>query len=179
MKGLLLVLILAVPVFGQDAGDRAAIERLIAELNDPKERPAVLAEADRDAAAELEHLWAGRQPWSETTAPHINIQRVRFLTADVALVDVAAVQYGTVTGRYRIPFLLVLLRANTKWRIAEVRPVMPSPTAWPARPPTRASCGCPAPLREWSAGGDHRRTEDIRARQTDPRSNGRTGGTPA
>jgi hypothetical protein len=112
-----------------EASDRAAIDRVIAALNDPQTPPATLFTSDADSAAELARLsrldramaGASRQPWSEVTRPRIVSRAIRFITAEVALADAAETQYGSVILARSVPVLLVMKKEGNTWRIAALR----------------------------------------------------------
>jgi uncharacterized protein (TIGR02246 family) len=59
--------------------------------------------------------------WSETTAPQIQNESVRFLSDDVALVDANQVQYGSLIIRKSVPVTMLLKYANGRWQIATMR----------------------------------------------------------
>jgi hypothetical protein len=127
----ILVLCLCFAAFArtEEASDRAAIERVIAALNDPQTPPATLFTSDADSAAELARLsgisramaGASRQPWSEVTPPRIVSRSIRFITAEAALADAAETQYGSVILARSVPLLLVMKKEGNTWRIAALR----------------------------------------------------------
>lgn len=112
-----------------EVADRAAIEHVIAALNESRKPPAILFTANADVSTELERLSsldrgrlrASNQPWSEVTKPQIVTRSIRFITSDVALVDTANTQYGSLILVRSIPVLFVLKKEGTDWRISSLR----------------------------------------------------------
>jgi len=109
--------------------DRQGIEHLVAALSDSHtsiEQKAGLF--TKDARGEFDRLLAlengneARRPWSEVTEPYFVIRSVRFLTPEVALVDVDYRQIGSLGPMLRVPVLLVLRKEPEGWRIAAFRP---------------------------------------------------------
>jgi hypothetical protein len=131
MKALVCIpLLFAAHAWADQAADRAAIERVVGVLNSsrPGEMPdssLFTADADNqlDRLADLNRrlFQASKEPWSEATAPRMAIQSIRFVTPDVALVDAADTQYGSVILARRIPVLLVMKKEGADWRIASLR----------------------------------------------------------
>lgn len=123
----LLLIALAALAFGQlaladEAADRAAIGRLIAALNDRTAAHDQLYTADSgDSRFQLERISGVRAavPMSELSPPFLVLNAVRFITPDVALLDAAGAQYGSLYNR-RIPVLLILRKTQT-WQVAVVR----------------------------------------------------------
>jgi hypothetical protein len=129
MKALWIVpCLLAAGAWADEAGDRAAIEKAVAAFNDPAIRESLFA-ADVDAAQELRGLersgavWFedADRPWPEVTRPKIAAGHIRFITPDVALVDAALAQYGTVVLRRSLPLLFVMKREGGGWKISALR----------------------------------------------------------
>jgi len=106
-------------VRADEPADRAAIDKVIATLNGPDARKAFTHNVDFRDFDRLAQMHD--EPWSETTAPRIVSQRIRFITPDVALVDAANTQYGSVVMVRRVPVVLVMKREAGEWRIAAVR----------------------------------------------------------
>jgi hypothetical protein len=117
-----------------EAADRAAIERVITDLNVARKgkdlKPVSrLFTTDTDASNGLDRLarmdqWMrslAQKPMSEVTLPHIVPRDIRFVVADVALVDSEIAQYGSMILKQSVPVLLVMKREGTEWRIASVR----------------------------------------------------------
>lgn len=134
MKPILcLSLVFAAGLWADEASDQAAIHQVLASLNDPPDAPGAMPPAsfftadadssDRDRLANLKRrfAWNPKQPWSEVTAPQFTAQSIRFVTADVALVDAAVSQYGSTIGVRRVPVLLLMRRDGVEWKIAAVR----------------------------------------------------------
>jgi hypothetical protein len=126
MKPILcLSLLFSACMWADEAADRVAIEKVIGALNEPHRGPQLTSDAD---PAELRRLsdMEGRMrqvsdgPWSEATAPRIVSESIRFVTPDVALVDAAIAQYGSLLAS-REPVLLLMKKQGTEWRIASVR----------------------------------------------------------
>jgi len=112
--------------------DRNAIQNIVEALNtdgrsvDGKEQLPTLftADADNELArlSDLDkQLTSHNTPWSEVTKPRIVVRSIRFITADVALVDAVNTQYGSTILVRRIPVLVVMRREATGWRIASFR----------------------------------------------------------
>jgi len=128
---LCLFLAFSAGLWADQASDRTAIGQVIAALNEPPVGREVVARlftadsesSDRDRLANL----TGRmqqypnQPWSEVTTPRFGTPVIRFITPDVALVDVAVSQFGSILGARRLPVYLVMRREGVEWRIAAVR----------------------------------------------------------
>jgi hypothetical protein len=126
-------LLFAAHAWADQAADRAAIERVVGVLNasSPGEKPdSSLFTADADnqldrlAALNRRLSQVSSEPWSEATTPRMAIQSIRFVTPDVALVDAADTQYGSVIPARRIPVLLVMKKEGADWRIASLRVLM-------------------------------------------------------
>jgi hypothetical protein len=124
------VLLFAGLAFADQASDLAAIESVIGALNEPNTATSTLFEPEStDELSRLGDLDRFFQPtdrpMSEVTTPRIVSQSIRFVTSDVALVDAAKTQYGSVLLVRSVPLLFVLKREGTSWRIAAVRILMP------------------------------------------------------
>jgi hypothetical protein len=124
------ILLIATLAFGHlaladEAADRTAINTLVASLNDRTASHDQLYTSDSgDSRMQLERLTGTRSepmsaPMSEVTRPFIALNAVRFITPDVALVDAAGAQYGSLYMR-RVPVLLIL-RKSQAWQVAFVR----------------------------------------------------------
>ena len=110
--------------------DQAAIQRVVDALNDYKSGRSRQASDlfTSDAGIELarlsdidQGLAPADMPWPEVTKPVIAIRSTRFITSDVALVDAANTQYGSIVVKREIPLLLVLRKDAGVWRIAALR----------------------------------------------------------
>jgi hypothetical protein len=84
------------------AKDRAAIDKLVASLNDARARP--------DAA----------EVWSEMSRPIMVTRSVQFISSKVARVDAVRVQYGSVMTR-SMPVVILLERQRGGWKITSLR----------------------------------------------------------
>lgn len=123
------------------SADRAAIESLIAALNDHTATAASLCTTDAASdSAELARLESldrmlsvSEEPLSEVSAPKIAIRSVRFITPEVAVVDAANKQYGSVILSKSVPLLLIMKKEAGNWRIAAFRGLTESPAIPPAR----------------------------------------------
>ena len=121
-------LLFAAIAWADETSDRAAIGRVIAALNDSQtnaaDKRSRLFTADADNELDGHPMQPSGTPWSEVTAPRIVVHAVRFVTPEVALVDAANTQYGSVIVVRRVPVLLVMRKEGTEWRIASVRVLM-------------------------------------------------------
>ena len=54
---------------------------------------------------------------SETTAPLMEITRVRFVTPEVAVVDAVRSQYGSVIGKRSAPAIILVRKSGARWQI--------------------------------------------------------------
>jgi hypothetical protein len=117
--------------FGDQPADRTAIETVINSLKTAKP-VSVLFTADADSdlaqldAAQSAMAEAARQPWSEAMPPKLVIDSIRFVTADVAIVNAANRQITSTMVR-RTPVLLVMRREDSGWKIASLRMLTASP----------------------------------------------------
>ncbi len=107
----------AVCAWADDAGDREAIERVIAAVNNHSKPLADVFTAD---APENERsvLTAYDQPWSEVTSPRITIQSIRLIAPQIALVESTNTQYGSTILVRTTSMLLVMKKDGAQWRIA-------------------------------------------------------------
>src|SRR5258707_6218201 len=114
-----IALLFATLGWADEAADRSAIERVIAQMNTDQYRSAEkrmtqLFTADADNELDrLSHLsrrllQAADKPWSEVTTPRMVIQSIRFVTSEVALVDAANTQYGSTILVRNVPMLIVM-----------------------------------------------------------------------
>lgn len=133
MKIIGVILVLLAPcVFADDAADRAGIERTLSAFNDgmAKGRPEpVLALFTPDAVGDVDWFIASTLPpavWSEATSPRFAIQRLRLLSADIAMVDAESSTLGTF-GKTSTPYLFIMVRKGEVWQIASMRLVTSPP----------------------------------------------------
>ena len=63
------------------------------------------------------------------------VERVRFVSSDVALADARYSITGLPAGDRRMWSTFVVVRESGGWRIAAIRNMLPSPPAAPAAPP--------------------------------------------
>jgi hypothetical protein len=129
MKALVaLALLCATLVFAEgpadQAADRTAIEKVIGSLSTAKPvsilfTPDAESDLGRLTAMNRTMTDAANQPWSELTPPLLVIDSVRFITPDVALVNAANTQIGTVPRR--VPILFVMRKVGADWKIAALR----------------------------------------------------------
>jgi len=91
--------------------DRAAIEEVVKAVLAPAatdESMSALFAADADSELgrlremDRQLLGLSKEPFSEVTAPMVVIRSLRFVTSDVALVDAANTQYGSLVLHTRI-----------------------------------------------------------------------------
>jgi hypothetical protein len=104
-----LALLLVLTSVADETGDRAAIVKLIASLNDGKPHP------------ELQCHLTPAGAMSETSPPLVSTSAIQFITPDVALVDAVNTQYGSVVMVRRLPIVFVVKRDGTEWKIAATR----------------------------------------------------------
>jgi hypothetical protein len=99
------LLLLAAPWMwaASEVKDRAAIDKVVASLNDPKVSPA------KD------------QIWSEKSHPMIVVRSVQFISSKTARVDAERVQYGSVTLRSSVPVVILLEKKRGEWKVASLR----------------------------------------------------------
>lgn len=127
MRIMLLCIPLVAVGWANEVEDRTAIQRVITTLNDGRsDQKQNLFTSDSanelDRLSSLDRRLVGSDiPLSEVTTPRIVIQSVRFITADVALVDAANTQYGSVVLVRRVPVLFVMRKESQAWRIAALR----------------------------------------------------------
>lgn len=124
----------AVGLWADEAQERAAIDKVIAALNDPVRRAGLLA-GDVDSGVDFDRLVdlhrknspspgvviGMNEPWVELTAPRVVSGRIRFITADIAIVDGASTIREAVTLAPRVPLLFLMKKAGAEWRIVTVR----------------------------------------------------------
>ena len=129
------VFLLGKTAWADSVADRAAIEEItkavfapVASIESVSALFAADAESEFARLSELDRQLLGlsKEPLSEVTAPIVVIGSIRFVTSDVALVDAANTQYGSLVFHTRIPVLLVLRRDRTGWRIVSLRVLVDS-----------------------------------------------------
>ena len=107
-------LVLAASAWAGDSPDSEAIRKAIATFNDPRQRASVLApNAD---IAPLGHF-AGK----EVSQVYLEVKAIRFVSPDVAFVDAAASQYGSVILKRTMSAVFVLKREDGAWLISVMR----------------------------------------------------------
>jgi hypothetical protein len=131
----------AVGLWADESQDRAAIDEVIAALNDPVQRVRLLTQ-DVDSGVDFDRLvdlhtnmmrycqedslslgvLIGRnEPWTELTVPRVVSGRIRFITPTVAIVDGASTIRGAVILAPSVPLLFVMKKDGAAWRINAVR----------------------------------------------------------
>ena len=120
-------LLCTLPAFADEPADRTTIETVIHSLKTAGS-VSVLFTADADSdLAELNAMSdAAKQPWSEALPPALVIDSIRFVTADVAIVNAANVQITSTLVR-RAPVMFVMKREGAAWKIASLRMLTSSP----------------------------------------------------
>jgi len=132
----------AAGLWADEAQERAAIDKVIAALNDPVQRTRLLA-ADVDSGVDFDRLidlhrrkppYPGfvigtHEPWTELTVPRVESGHIRFITADIAIVDGASIIRGAVTLAPSVPLLFVMKKAGAEWRITTIRALRVDPRA--------------------------------------------------
>src|ERR1700684_3163562 len=108
LKPLLATGLLCALAWGDEPADRTAIEHVVTSLSTAKPVSALFTadvdnELDRLTAADHPRAGGGIERWSETTVPVLLIQSIRFVTADVALVNAVNTQFGSMTLTRRVP----------------------------------------------------------------------------
>ena len=110
--------------FADSPADRTAIENVIHSLRTAEPVSALFtADADSDLPKlqQLERSLnnAVHTPWSEVGPPVLLVDSVRFISADVALVNASETQIGPAARRY--PVLFVMKKESSGWKIASLR----------------------------------------------------------
>lgn len=153
MKAILcLPLLLCSYAWADEAGDRAAISRTIAALNEQPRRSVVFT---ADASSELDRLpdvkpksirvlsvsdltvpvpgpfgatvTISHEPFGEATNPRIASGAIRFITPDVALADGIWAYKDDSGATQTIPLLLAMKREGEDWKIVSLRLLAPAP----------------------------------------------------
>jgi hypothetical protein len=107
-------LILAARGWAADPADSDSIRKAIATFNNTRERTTVLA---RDADISPLDRFAGQ----ELSQVYFEATSIRFVTPDVAFVDAAASQYGSMIMKRTMSAAFVLKREDGAWRISVMR----------------------------------------------------------
>lgn len=68
----------------------------------------------------IEKALKGPHAWSEVTPPKIGHESVRFVSADVALVDATQTRYGSLILKQSAPVTLLLKLDSNRWRIVSL-----------------------------------------------------------
>jgi hypothetical protein len=114
-----LSILVATCAWADDATDRAAIERVIAVVNNHSQSLTDVFTADAPEN-ERSMLSANEQPWSEVTSPRITTRSIRLIAPRFALVECTNTQYGSVLVVQTTSMLLVMKKDGEHWRIASV-----------------------------------------------------------
>ncbi len=101
--------------------DAAAFARLFPPDGDLRFGDDLVAEG----RAAIENALKKPRIWSEVTAPHIEDESVRFLSADSAVVDATQTRYGSVILKQSVPVTLLFKRDGREWRIVSFRVLCP------------------------------------------------------
>jgi hypothetical protein len=118
------VLFCSALAFADGPADRKLIDTVIHSLKTAKPVSSLFtADADSDLGR-LQSMEEGmRKPaqtlWPEVGPPVLVVDSMRFLTADIALVNAVEKQIGV--GTIRIPLLFVMKREPSGWKIALLR----------------------------------------------------------
>lgn len=117
MKTLLLAaLLLPAGAWADEASDRAAIEKVIAALNDPAAAPSAVWAPGVDGPAERAKLSSG--PMSEVFSGRITSRSIQFPRRRLALVDATVTQFGSLWIVPRsVPVVVSMRRLRAGWRI--------------------------------------------------------------
>jgi hypothetical protein len=105
---------LAACAWATDPAGSEAIRQAIATFNNPRERASVLA---RDADIAPLDRFAGQ----EVSPVYFEATAIRLVTPDVAFVDAAASQFGSLILKRTTPAVFVLKREGGAWRISVMR----------------------------------------------------------
>jgi hypothetical protein len=112
-----LSILVATCAWADDATDRAAIERVIAVVNNHSKPLTDVFTADAPEN-ERSMLPAHEEPWSEVTSPRITTRSIRLIAPQIALVECTSTQYGSVIMVRTSSMLLVMKKDGAQWRIA-------------------------------------------------------------
>jgi hypothetical protein len=115
MRALFVVLpVLAFSAWAGDSPSEAAIRKVIATFNNPRERASVLAR-DADIA------YLGRPAGQGESQVYYEVKKIKLVSPDVAFVDGTASQYGSVTLKRSMRVVFLLNREGGVWRISVLR----------------------------------------------------------
>lgn len=109
-----LLLWFAAYAWGDEANDRAAIEKTIVTFNDTHLRGGVLA---HDADVDVLSRYRGQ----EVSQVYFEVKNVRLVTADVAITDAAGSQFGSLVMKRTVPAVFVLRREGGEWKVVLLR----------------------------------------------------------
>jgi hypothetical protein len=123
------VLFCSALAFADGPADRKLIDTVIHALKTAKPASSLFTtDADSDLgrlqSMEQEMRKPAQTLWPEVGPPVLVIDSMRFLTADIALVNAVEKQIGV--GTIRIPLLFVMKREPSGWKIALLRILDPS-----------------------------------------------------
>jgi hypothetical protein len=118
-----LALMLACPVWAENALDSAEIARVIAVFNNQNTAPSELFTPD---ISELDRAYLAPEIWSEVTRPRLDVRSIHWLTEATALVEAGNTQFGSLIMKRSESVLVVFRKYGAGWRIACVL-VLPRP----------------------------------------------------
>jgi len=127
-------LFFAAGLWADEAQDRAAINHVIAAVNDPMQRPGLFTQG-ADSGVDFRRLIdlhvrrsacpgvviGINETWTEMSVPQVVSGEIRFITPDVATVDGASMIHGAVSLIQSVPLLFIMKREGAGWRIDAVR----------------------------------------------------------
>jgi hypothetical protein len=132
-------LLCAFGLWADEAQNRAAIDKVIAALNDPAQRAGLFTKdvdsnVDFDRLVDLHKknslspgvLIGTDETWTEMTIPRVVSGSIRFITPDVAIVHGASTIRGAVTLASSVSLLFVMKKEGREWRICAVRACPPT-----------------------------------------------------
>jgi hypothetical protein len=101
-----------------DNPDRTALYSVINALNDRSLSQVARAQLFTQDADIDRQTRASTEPWSEVTPPHFTVDSLRFLTPQLALIEAAKTQFGSILVKHSTRLLLVMKKEGSTWRIA-------------------------------------------------------------
>jgi len=116
----LLALLLTLPLWADEASDRAAIAKTIAAFNNRDSPPSTVWAPGVDGAEERAKLTGG--PMSEVGAGRISIVAIQFPARRTAFVSATQTQFGSLFGVRSISLGIKMKRLRRGWRITEILP---------------------------------------------------------